>query len=50
MRDHQRLSDHAAAIAQLLDLGIEKHVLCANVQTHPAERWMGEGAGDRARE
>jgi hypothetical protein len=38
VRDHQRLVDHAAAVAHLLDLGIEKQVWVAALQRACSER------------
>jgi hypothetical protein len=39
MRDHQCLVDHAAAVADLLDLGIEKHIWVAPLQRPRPERF-----------
>ena len=38
MRDHQRLVDHAAAVADLLDLGVEEQVRVAALQRARPER------------
>jgi len=38
VRDHQRLVDHAAAVAHLLDLGIEEQVRVAALQRSGPER------------
>jgi hypothetical protein len=38
MRDHQCLVDRAAAVADLLDLGIEKHIWVAALQRPRPER------------
>ena len=38
MRDHQRLVDHAAAVADLLDLGVQEHVRVAALQRPRAKR------------
>ena len=48
--DHQRLVDHAAAVADLLDLGVEEQVRVAALQRPGAERLdvLVEGAADPA--
>jgi hypothetical protein len=38
VRDHQRLVDHAAAVADLLDLGVEEQVGVAALQRPRPER------------
>ena len=38
VRDHQRLVDHAAAVADLLDLGVEEQVRVAALQRPRPER------------
>jgi hypothetical protein len=37
VRDHQRLVDHAAAVADLLDLGVQEQVRVAALQWACAE-------------
>ncbi len=50
MRDHERLVDHAAAVADLLDLGIEKQVGVGALQRPGPERFdvLVEGLADPA--
>ena len=38
VRDHQRLVDDAAAVADLLDLGVQEHVRVAALQRPRPER------------
>jgi hypothetical protein len=38
MGDHQRLVDHPAAVADLLDLGVEEQIRVAALQRPRAER------------
>jgi hypothetical protein len=39
VRDHQRLVDHAAAVAHLLDLGVKEQVRAAALQRPGSERF-----------